>query len=713
MAHTIAYNIRAIDQFTATAAKIAASATSIDKTMRKMAKGTGVASRSFTKLRDTSVSASGATMHMKDSSKAAERQLERVAHATKKVTRANRSAARSSKDVSKAVKDQNRAFQKQLALQKSIGRGLDNTGRLITTRVVMPMALAGAGAIKMTMDFNKGLANVGTLIPGQTERLQKFKQEVLALSVETGTGANIMTDGLYQVISAIGDTSETMDILKLSSRAAIAGVAETKDSVNLLTKVSSAYNDTSAGMIQKVSDLSFLAVKLGVTTFPELANSMGKISATAGTMGVSVEELFADTAALTKVMGDTSQAATAMDSVLRGLLQGNTDLDAAMKKMGAKSGKDLIERFGGLRQALGALKESVKGDEVAFAKLFGRAEAQKGALLLTGSLAKAAADNMTAMKNAVGATDAAYKAQTEGIAKTKHKWEQAKARFFKMAVTVGEKLLPAFSRLLDRVQPIINYISKLDDKTISAAIAFASFALKVAIVSSAIGKLMSISSGIQGMMASMTSDVAGFGNAANTAAGKAGRLTNKISGLQKGIAVIGAAAMGYSIGQLIQEAAIAPAVKKSEKESLDVGNLSVQIERRMEDMSLRQLKESRKLLEAKQEKLGVWDFVVNNEEFKRVTADSAKALGKLDAKIKIAERMNRENAAVFAGGIKGELEGLGKGRGGMGGVMMPQENRKVELEITTKSEAGSEIKAVKVKSKNAYANMKTGKNVIQ
>jgi TP901 family phage tail tape measure protein len=711
MAFTISYNIRAIDQFTKTAAKISTSATNIDKTMRMAAKGSNVAARSFDKLQNNSSAASVATTTLNASTKKTTRRMDEASRAAKKMSRANESAARTERDLAKATKKAEQAFKKKVAMMKTVGRGMEQTGRFITTRLALPMIGVGAAAIKMTMDFNKGLANVGTLIPGQTEKLRDFRKEILDLSIDTGTGANIMTEGLYQVISAIGDTGDTMKVLDISARAAKAGVAETRDSVNLLTKVSSAYGDTSAKMVQKVSDLSFLAVKLGVTTFPELANSMGKISATADTMSVSVEELFADTSALTKVMGDTSQAATAMDSVLRGLLQGNKELDRVIKKLGAKSGKELIEMSGGLTQALSALKEEVDGDEVAFAKLFGRAEAQKGALLLTGSLAGAAADNMKAMKNAVGATDAAYREQTEGINASGHSWDQTKARVFKLAITLGDKLLPAFNKFLDRIEPIITHLSDVDGPALDAAIAFGEFAIKAGLLFSALGKIMRLSAGFESFISTASTDMLGFSRNSDAAAAGVDKVSGKMSKMQKGVAVLGAAAMGYSLGQLAQQAVIDPAVSESERRTTTLGNRAVEIERGIDEMNLEQMKKARGELEKRQDKLGIFDWVANNDEFNRTMQDSSKALGRLDRAIKLTEEAYKRQKAASIADMEKKKPTEGVAQKGLNVPSM--EAQKMELELTLKAENGTEVTDVKTKSKNSYAKVNTGKNAPQ
>ena len=82
----------------------------------------------------------------------------------------------------------------------------------------------------------------------------------------------------YQVISAFGDTKEVPKQLEATLKAAKAGGASAFDSLNLLSAVTKGYGDTSFEAMMKVSDLAFQTVKLGQTTFPELASSIGRVA---------------------------------------------------------------------------------------------------------------------------------------------------------------------------------------------------------------------------------------------------------------------------------------------------------------------------------------------------------------------------------------------------------------------------------------------------
>lgn len=316
----------------------------------------------------------------------------------------------------------------------------------------------GTVATKAAMDFQAQMSNVATLIDGDVnKRIGELGETVKKLSVDTGTSTDLLTDGLYQVISAFGDTADSMSILETASKGAKAGNATVTDSVNLLAAVTKGYGDTSAEAANKASDLAFLTVKLGQTSFPELASSMGKVIPLASTMKVSQEELFGAMSTLTGVTGNTAEVTTQLRATIQGMLQPTTKMASKISELGYENGQAMIESLG-LQGTLEKLKESVGGNEIAFSELFGSVEAKNAVLALTGAQAENFTEKTNAMKDAVGATDEAFKKQTDNV---KANWEKLKNHFDVMMISLGEKFLPLLNDLLKWVEskmPIIQSV---------------------------------------------------------------------------------------------------------------------------------------------------------------------------------------------------------------------------------------------------------------
>ena len=192
---------------------------------------------------------------------------------------------------------------------------------VVGTAAAFTAVTAASGmAVKGAVDFQAQMKNVGTLLDGDVNaKLEKYSGQLMKVSNDTGIASSDLTDGLYQVVSAFGESAENVKQLEIAAKAAKAGNATTTDSVNLLSSVTKAYGDTSAKAMQKASDLAFMTVKLGQTSFPELAASMGGAIAMGSQLGVSQEALYGVMATLTGVTGNTAEVSTQLEGVLAGL----------------------------------------------------------------------------------------------------------------------------------------------------------------------------------------------------------------------------------------------------------------------------------------------------------------------------------------------------------------------------------------------------------
>lgn len=327
---------------------------------------------------------------------------------------------------------------------KALGKAaLVGTAAAFTT-----VAAAGTMAVSSAIDYQAQMQNVGTLLDGDVQgKLQGMSKQLKQVSLDTGVCTSDLTEGLYQVVSAFGESADNVKQMEIAAKAAKAGNATTVDSINLLSAVTKGYGDTSAAAMQKASDLSFLTVKLGQTSFPELAASMGQVVPLASTLKVSQEELFGAMSTLTGVTGSTSEVTTQLKATMQSFLSPSTEMEKTLKKMGYASGAAALESEG-LGGILDKLKSQVKGDEVAFANLFSSVEAKNAVLALTGNQAENFAEKTAAMFEASGAADAAFKTQTASVKEMAAKVKNAGSV---MLTSLGEKALPYIQSALEGV----------------------------------------------------------------------------------------------------------------------------------------------------------------------------------------------------------------------------------------------------------------------
>ncbi len=330
-----------------------------------------------------------------------------------------------------------------------------------TAVALTAVTAAGAGAVVSAVNFQAQMRNVGTLLDGDVNaKLQAMGDDLKQVSLRTGAATSDLTAGLYDVVSAFGESAESVKQLEIASKAAKAGNATTSDSVALLSAVTKGYGDTSAAAMQKASDLAFQTVKLGQTTFPELASSMGQVVPLASTLAVTQEELFGAMATLTGVTGGTAEVTTQLKATMQGFLSPSGEMEKALRKMGYASGAAALEQEG-LGGILDKLKESVNGDQVAFANLFSSVEAKNAVLALTGAQAENFASKTEQMEEAAGAADRAFQTQTSSVKEMAGRLKNAGQV---MLTSLGEKVLPYITSGLETLSAKLPEMEAAFDK---------------------------------------------------------------------------------------------------------------------------------------------------------------------------------------------------------------------------------------------------------
>ena len=345
------------------------------------------------------------------------------------------------------------AVDKFSAPMKKIGKGL-------TAGLTLPIVGFGFAAVKSSTDFNASMANVATLIPGNVDRVNELKRTVQDLAIETGKSTEDLSGGLFQVISAFGDSADSAKVLEINAKAAAAGLATTTDAINLTSAVTKGYGDTSAAAVQKASDLAFVTNKLGQTTFPELAQSLGRVVPLSAELEVSQEELFGVMATATGVTGKASEVSTQLRGVLQSVLAPTKDMSKLIKGMGFESGKAIIQQRG-LQGTLELIVKAAEKTKLPLQKFISSIEGQTLALALTGSQSDTFTQKLQAMKDVTGATEEAFLEQSKGVNATGFTMTQFTQKVAVVSQRLGDGLAPALLIVFDKLTPIIDVVIDL------------------------------------------------------------------------------------------------------------------------------------------------------------------------------------------------------------------------------------------------------------
>lgn len=316
------------------------------------------------------------------------------------------------------------------------------------------------------MGLETGMAEVSTLLSDDAD-MAGMTDQVKEFSLETGKLTSEIVPALYQSISASVPQETVFDFLEVANMAAVGGVTELETAVDGITSVMNAYGQENLSAAQ-ASDQMFTAVKLGKTTFGELASSLFNVVPTAVSAGVAFGDVTAAIATMTASGTPTSVATTQMRQALVELSDGGSQVGETFQKLAGTSFRDFIASGGNVGEALNLLYDHAQETGVTIQELFSSVEAGNAAAQLTGGHAKTFADDIAAMGASSGATEAAYSKMTDTF---EHKTELLSAGFENIKLEAGEALAEALSPAADPLlenmddikEPVVDFFSAIGD----------------------------------------------------------------------------------------------------------------------------------------------------------------------------------------------------------------------------------------------------------
>lgn len=222
--------------------------------------------------------------------------------------------------------------------------------------------------------FNKEILAIETIMPKGQKVTQEMTETLKSMATAFGTTTATQAKAFYDILSAgIEDTADATRLLDQANQLAIGGIAETKDTINLLTTVYNVYGKELVTSGQAADSL-FKTVQLGKTNISQLSNELGQSLPIAKQFGLTIDEVGANLVQFTNAGISTAESTTLLNALL-----------SAIAKKGAELGPTMNEsavQTDGLAVVLDRLKEKTNLSTEALFKLLGRQEAVRAAQIL-------------------------------------------------------------------------------------------------------------------------------------------------------------------------------------------------------------------------------------------------------------------------------------------------------------------------------------------
>jgi len=240
----------------------------------------------------------------------------------------------------------------------SFNRNLMTTSQSVQRLGSSLLSLAGVGGglymlgsvmrsgVTEARAFGKQMAEVSTMLSDQSMTLlPRYREQLRSMSKEFGEGTETLSKGLYDILSASIAPAKALDVLAVSARSAKAGITDTGIAADAITTILNSYS-LEADRAGEISDKLFTIVKLGKTTFAELAPNIGKITALAATAGLSFDDLGANLATMTRAGVQTEIAVTSLRAIMLSFLKPQSDSIEMARRYGVELNSNTLRTIG-------------------------------------------------------------------------------------------------------------------------------------------------------------------------------------------------------------------------------------------------------------------------------------------------------------------------------------------------------------------------------
>ena len=335
---------------------------------------------------------------------------------------------------------------------------------------------AVVGFVKKSLEafgeFEKGMNAIFTLLPKKSAEAEKaMGNRVRNMAKTYGIEMADATDAVYNALSAGVSEDNIFKFVETGVKASKAGMASLSDATATLNTIMNNYRNDNLD-VMNVSDLLFATIKKGVTSFPELASSIGDVLPTTAAANVSFQQVAATMATLTATMGkgSTAKAGTSMRAMFEELNNSGSKTYKMFKQLnGGVDFKTFMKNGGNVSDALGMIEKKAQSTGKTVADMFTSVESKKAVNILT-SNKKVFDENLEEFKNVAGATDEAYKKMNRGWAAASGR---LKAGFQDTMISFGDAIAPVAELIgtgligaLNLVTPSIDLLGQGIDKVL-------------------------------------------------------------------------------------------------------------------------------------------------------------------------------------------------------------------------------------------------------
>ena len=278
-------------------------------------------------------------------------------------------------------------FTKLRSNLKSFGSSVKNAFHSAPVLLFRNAVVAVTGAITAAVvegaRFNIQMARVWTMAGGGIKTFTGLRKQARGLAGDFGIARKEIAGGMYNALSAGIDKSNMEGFMTTAARVAVADGSDISIAVDGITTVLNAFG-YEASETERITDQLFQTVKMGKTTFSELAANLATVAPVAAASNIPLEQILAHVASLTASGTPTAQAMTQIRASIQGLNKAlgdgwsdNMTYQDALKKVWSLAGEsqtELLKMVGSIEAVQAVLGGVGSNADTAKTKLNGMAD---------------------------------------------------------------------------------------------------------------------------------------------------------------------------------------------------------------------------------------------------------------------------------------------------------------------------------------------------
>lgn len=396
---------------------------------------------------------------------------------------------------------------------KDAGQKITSVGKNLSLKATAPIAAIGAGVMKLGMDFEASMSEVGAISGATEEELKLLEAKAKELGATTKFSASEAADGLKYMSMAGWDTQKMLDALPgVLSLAAASG--ENLGTVSdIVTDAMTAFG-MEADRAGEFADILAAASSNANTNVSMLGESFKYVAPVAGALGYSAKDVSVALGLMANAGIKGSQSGTAMRAMLSRLVKPTKESGTSMEQLGISildsegKMKSLAEIMDDLRRAF----KDLDPDQQAFhaAQIAGQ-EAMSGLLAIVNTSEEDFNKLSDAINNSSGAAE---KMEKEMMNNLQGRLTELKSAIEGVALQLYDAMQPALEAIIRIIQKLVDWFAKLSPTTKTIIVTIAGIVAAIGplliilgILASSIGAIISILPVLAGAFAILTGPI--------------------------------------------------------------------------------------------------------------------------------------------------------------------------------------------------------------